>query len=312
MKPLLEFEPFWSTGRRKWILSLSQEERHRWVRLRLFVRSSRLQGVSFNCKPGGEVATLEEMTKRFEERIVTDDPSYELLPNTLLADVMTAVKQAAGNPAALSLPRVLQLLERVTVDLGGATVNRAAYRRATNASPLRLGAEVMDLGSDWAAREVPKWIEWCASTSKRDVGLLTQYEYVREQLARLDTKGAYLSAVLQERLGVRGGHLRFGHWSVEVRDRWKVRSEFDWAPSEWAIFLLAEKERTHTRAIKQRLAAQNLERQIGGAWAQYGGWLSERPDELRELEILLGGIAITPAVGTEDAGKVGTNSDSIA
>ncbi|MBI4179164.1 hypothetical protein HY522_07070 [bacterium] len=311
MKPLLEFEPFGSTGRRKWILSLSPEERHSWARLRLFVRSCRLQGVSFNCKPEGQGATLQEMTKRLEQGIVAHGLPYELLPDTLLADVMAAVKHAAGNPAAFSLPRVLQLLERVTIDVGGATVNWAAYRRATAASPRRLAAEVMDLGSDWADQEVPKWIEWCASTSERDLGLLTQYEDVRDQLAQLETKGTHLSVVLQERVGLHGAHLRLGHWSVEVRDRWKMRSEFDWAPSEWAIFLIAEKERTHTRAIKHELAAQNLERQIASAWTHYGRWLGEQPHELRELEILLGGITITP-VGTESGAKISTNVDSIA
>jgi hypothetical protein len=69
--------------------------------------------------------------------------------------------------------------------------------------------------------------------------------------------------------------------------RWRSNN-----PSEWAEELLAAKTRSNTRAIKERLARERKERKIEESWANYGRWLCDHPEALRQIEFLLGGLPI--------------------
>lgn len=280
MKPPIEFVQIESPARRRWVLSFDPEAMHRAIRGRLFLLNTKVTGVSVGIRPE-KVSSLGELLSR----ALTEPRQAPPLPGTVLDDLIGVVKGTHRGEEALSIQRLVHVLERVTIDLLHFTINSAALRARPGllSEWAALVEKTLSPLGDWDA----KWAAWCASPAPRDLSTLTEYEYVHAALSKLEPATS-VSCTLYRRIGSRGGKLRLEGWSVALRAGWQERSDPEWSRSEWAIFLIAEKHATHARAIKKELANQRLERQIGEAWSRYGTWLAQHPDALHEFEVLLG------------------------
>ncbi len=208
------------------------------------------------------------------------------MPGTILNELIQAVKSAHASAEAFSIQQVGHILERVTIDILHVTINRAALQTSANSlsQVAALLEKTLSPLHEWHAT----WAAWCSSPAPRNLGVLTEYEDVHAALSKLAPAAGILWRILQQRVGGRGGNLRLGTRSMILRPDWQTRSTPDWAPSEWAIFLLGEKHGANTRVIKKQLADQRLERKIDAAWRAYGAWLALNHAALREFEVLFG------------------------
>ena len=289
MKPPIQLPPIESPARRKWVLALDPEHIHQSVRLRLFMLDTKLTGVGLGIRPHEEVTSLGDLLLR----ATTTPRQRPPMPGTILDELIGAVKNAYASADAFSIQQLGHILERVTIDLFHFTINRAALR--TRADSLSQVAALLEKTlpplHDWHT----KWAAWCLSPAPRNLGALTEYEYVYAALSEREPVARVISRILQRRGGGLGGTVRLGNWSVTLRPGWQTRSSPEWGRSEWAIFLLEERHATNTRVIKRQLADQRLERKIHAAWSAYGAWLALHPDALHEYEVLFG-TPLNPSV----------------
>jgi len=282
MKPPIQLPPIESPARRKWVLALDPERIHQSVRVRLFMLDIEVTGAALGIRPQEELTSLGDLLLR----ATTTPRQGPPMPGTRLDELIHAVKSAYGSAEAFSIQQLGHILERVTIDLLHFTINRAALRtRADSLSEVAaLVEKTLSPLHDWHA----KWAEWCISPAPRNLDVLTEYEDVYAALSELEPTAGTISRILQRRVSGRSGNVRLGNWSVTLRPGWQTRSSPEWAPSEWAGFLLGEKHATNTRVIKKQLADQRLERKINAAWSSYGSWLTLNRDALHEFEVLFG------------------------
>ncbi len=240
------------------------------------------------------------------------DSSIAIDPPAPLFGVVSDVLEEVRKPGyLLTLPRAVELLERLTIHLSFRIIlprpthssqpdTRAAKNTGAAAVEVRVDRalsakdlQVSDLtpGDTFAAR----WERWCLESGRPLLELLDEYELVRGQLETLTASEARLSYILRRLVGG-GGWISLGTWSCQLPRGWQTQCNPDWAPSQWAEFLLSKKHGSNTRQVKEQLRDARVERQIRDAWDAYGRWLLAHQVPLREVGVLLG-VPITGGLG---------------
>ncbi len=306
MTPFAELVDPFDVPAREWVIGLDPPNIHRTVRRRLFLRS--LQSGTY--QPAGGLPTIPPDTTR----AVSQGQLYQLLESepletlrgpkfvrgSLLDDLLGEFVEA-HRTEAVPLEEVLRLLERVThTTMLEPKFNKKLAKKAAKVTYLDA---MMTLGPGLKAQR-RRWKEQLLRPQKRDCGLLENDEVIKQELAKLTSRGQEMRFALRALVG-RDGRLILGPWSCKLgkhewnrlwhNPRWRSK-----APSEWAEELLAATSRRSTRAIKEQLARERKERKIETAWVAYGQWVSNHPQALRDIEYLLGGLPIQ--LPTSDAG----------
>lgn len=192
--------------------------------------------------------------------------------------------EQGGGPDGLSLHHALGLLEGLTITLP-ASLSRRALAKVAKKGP----EEALRLFT----RHFDRWPQLCLAPIDRDLVILGEYQMVLGTLQAMgESSGPPLGFVLKDLVG-QHGRVTLSRWSCILQKNWLHGCLPDAPPSDWTEFLLVCKWGGNTRYIKERLKRARQEQKIGEAWAAYGEWLRDRPQELRTLEELLG-VTISP------------------
>lgn len=290
MRPLIGLPDFSDPSHRAWAIGSEPAEIHRRVGLRLLVLSS----VITEIRIGGPAPEGPPLPQFLEQAIAAIDERRvwgRSTENCVLSDVVHKLK--AMSPDGLPLSRVLQFLERLTIDLTFRINIKSGLKLVRHGIPLEeLSQDLSGLVADH-----DRWIQWYVQPEERELGVLKEYDELYGALAERKSSGRPLRFVLRD-LVSSSGRLTLSSWSCQAPppawDRlWDRPFALRDNPSEWAEQLLALKARCNsTTPIKEQLARERKEQKIQESWEAYGRWLLESPDALRQLESWLGDLMI--------------------
>jgi hypothetical protein len=297
---------------RAWVIRLDPSGIHAVVRRRLFLRSlasglyvpagGRRGGLP-SVPPGTtRVAPLEQVSTALDTEPLENlrrQPRFE--EGSLLSDLLGEFLEGRRIDG-ISFAEALRLIEGVTPTMTPDPKSQKRFARMVgakrNVSPTRdetiaatvaagilHGPRIRDFRRRWKERLFPP-----EPRSHPLLELLEEYEFLTGELNRLKPDGEPLWPILRGNAGAEG-RLAFRHgaglWSCQLPRGWLKRADPSWAPSQWAEYLLSIAHHTNTREMKRQLADGREERRICAAWNQYGAWLRDHDQALRDVERLL-------------------------
>lgn len=268
MRPLLIFQEPSSLQGRQWVLEAEPPQIHDVVCTLLPpstdfpVEIAVIRGSAGTGPPGGMDDAMEAALAFVSAGISSAAKTqlWRLRASTI--NIVSARRGGEGWP----LSSLLGFLECVTT--------RVHVTVRADRFPQLLQARLKDLAIDPLKAFALKLATWYLEGDSGKTDLLEQYADVHSSLRDLARETEPVAAALRRVVGA-SGPLRLGTWTCDMPRGWQRRWAMQETPNEWAEALLAIKQRTNTRTIKERLALERRERLVRAAWERYGRWALE-------------------------------------
>jgi hypothetical protein len=237
--------------------------------------------------------TLNQLAALLESRPIQELRKPPLIrEHSFLSDVLGRFVDT-HRTEGIPLAEALRLLEGLTLTMAMTPKSRKRLAKKARFIPFAEVLVTLGPGLKICRR---RWGERLLAGQTRSCQLLEEDEALKRELEQVKSTGRALSFALRAQVD-QAGRLTLGPWFCQLRkpewDRlWRNPRWRSTHPSEWAEELLAAKNHTNTRAIKEQLARERKERKIEAAWAAYGRHLTEHHSALQDIELLLGGVPI--------------------